>query len=103
MIAAGAPVTAEDEDFLGLPGLLTPEQTAALLATRDVDLRRRVQAASRTGGSLLPDAQAQSIVVSPDRRTVYAALVGSQATVTAMGARPRPVAPITNCMTFCIM
>jgi len=30
--------------FLGLPGLLTPEQTAALLATRDIDLRRRVQA-----------------------------------------------------------
>lgn len=28
------------EDFLGLPGLLTPEQTAALLAKRDAELRR---------------------------------------------------------------
>jgi superfamily II DNA or RNA helicase len=45
-VATAEPVTAEDQDFLGLPGLLTPEQTAALLATRDSDLRRRVQAAS---------------------------------------------------------
>ncbi len=41
-------VTEDDQDFLGLPGLLTPEQTAALLATRDSDLRRRVQVASAT-------------------------------------------------------
>lgn len=33
--------TAEDEDFLGLPGLLTAEQTAALLARRDAAHRRR--------------------------------------------------------------
>lgn len=31
----------EDQDFLGLPGLLTPEQTAALLAQRDGELRKR--------------------------------------------------------------
>lgn len=36
---AGVTLTGEDEDFLGLPGLLTPEQTAALLATRDARLR----------------------------------------------------------------
>jgi hypothetical protein len=55
--ATTAVMTAEDQDFLGLPGLLTPEQTAALLATRDTDLRRRVQAASdsRSGGSLADD------------------------------------------------
>ena len=41
------PVTAEDEAFLGLPGLLSPEQTAALLAQRDSHLRRRVDAAGR--------------------------------------------------------
>ena len=46
MTLPGEPVTAEDQDFLGLPGLLTPEQTAALLAHRDSDLRRRVQAAA---------------------------------------------------------
>lgn len=31
----------EDSDFLGLPGLLTPTQTASLLAKRDEDVRRR--------------------------------------------------------------
>jgi len=42
---AGRDLTAEDEEFLGLPGLLTPEQTAALLATRDAELRRSRAAA----------------------------------------------------------
>jgi hypothetical protein len=32
----------EDLDYLGLPGLLTPEQTAALLARRDADVRARI-------------------------------------------------------------
>ena len=41
------PRSEEEEDFLGLPGLLTPEQTAALLARRDSDVRRRVSAASQ--------------------------------------------------------
>ncbi len=36
-----APLTDEDEDFLGLPGILSPEQTAALLARRDSAARRR--------------------------------------------------------------
>ncbi len=36
-----APLTEEDEDFLGLPGILSPEQTAALLAHRDSAARRR--------------------------------------------------------------
>jgi superfamily II DNA or RNA helicase len=35
----------DDADFLGLPGLLSPEQTAALLLRRDTDLRRRAAAA----------------------------------------------------------
>ncbi len=34
-------LTAGDEDFLGLPGLLSPEQTATLLATRDAQVRQR--------------------------------------------------------------
>jgi superfamily II DNA or RNA helicase len=55
-------VTTEEADFLGLPGLLTPEQTAALLATRDSDLRRRVQAASeRRVQSMTPDAHDQEV------------------------------------------
>ena len=39
--ADALPLTGEDEDYLGLPGLLSPEQTAALLFRRDADHRRR--------------------------------------------------------------
>ncbi len=55
-----APVhTAEDEDFLGLPGILTPEQTAQLLARRDSAARRRA------GGAAVPEAVAQEPVPAP--------------------------------------
>jgi superfamily II DNA or RNA helicase len=37
-----AALGAEDEDFLGIPGLLTPEQTAELLSKRDDELRLRI-------------------------------------------------------------
>ncbi|WP_343074750.1 DEAD/DEAH box helicase [Nakamurella aerolata] len=37
----------DEQDFLGLPGLLTPEQMAQLLARRDAQLRQRVDAAAR--------------------------------------------------------
>lgn len=37
-------LTAEDEDFLGFPGLLSPEQTAAVLASRDEQVRKHVAA-----------------------------------------------------------
>jgi superfamily II DNA or RNA helicase len=40
IVAEQQELTPEDEEFLGLPGLLTPEQTAALLAQRDAELRR---------------------------------------------------------------
>ena len=39
---ATEPLAAEEEDFLGIPGLLTPEQTASLLAKRDDELRLRI-------------------------------------------------------------
>ncbi len=42
VVAAPDQLTAEDEDFLGLPGILSPEQTAALLARRDTHARNRV-------------------------------------------------------------
>ena len=35
-------VQPEDEEFLGIPGLLTPAQTAELLAKRDDELRLRI-------------------------------------------------------------
>jgi hypothetical protein len=47
VIAATDELTEDDQDFVGLPGLLSPEQTAALLARRDVDVRKRVDAARR--------------------------------------------------------
>jgi superfamily II DNA or RNA helicase len=60
--AADFETTPEDEDFLGLPGILTPEQTAALLARRDSAARRKAgatvppvsgeAAAWRAGGDL---------------------------------------------------
>jgi superfamily II DNA or RNA helicase len=40
--APAGPLGAEEEDFLGIPGLLTPEQTAELLAKRDDELRERI-------------------------------------------------------------
>jgi superfamily II DNA or RNA helicase len=40
-------VDAEDEEFLGIPGLLTPAQTAELLSKRDDELRLRIAASHR--------------------------------------------------------
>ncbi|MGF7236566.1 MAG: DEAD/DEAH box helicase [Frankia sp.] len=54
--AAGVPRTgesgpdaasADDEDYLGLPGLLSAEQTANLLSRRDAEVRRRVAGSRR--------------------------------------------------------
>jgi superfamily II DNA or RNA helicase len=39
----------EEQDFLGLPGLLTAEQTAALLAQRDGELRKRASRSRQVG------------------------------------------------------
>jgi superfamily II DNA or RNA helicase len=47
VVAADAELTEDDADFVGLPGLLSPEQTAALLARRDADVRKRVAAVRR--------------------------------------------------------
>jgi superfamily II DNA or RNA helicase len=45
-VVASASLTEDDEDYLGLPGLLSPEQTAALLSRRDREHRRRAGAAA---------------------------------------------------------
>lgn len=52
---AGRPVSDEEEDFLGLPGLLSAEQTAALLSRRDEHLRARLAAVPD-----VPDAAGES-------------------------------------------
>ena len=41
VVASAYVVGEEDEEFVGLPGLLSPEQTASLLARRDASLRKR--------------------------------------------------------------
>jgi superfamily II DNA or RNA helicase len=46
-VVAAPASSPDDDDYLGLPGLLTPEQTAALLAKRDLEHRRRASAAVR--------------------------------------------------------
>ncbi len=43
------PLESEDEEFLGIPGLLTPAQTAELLAKRDDELRLKIAAQHRAG------------------------------------------------------
>ena len=75
----------DDEEFLGLPGLLTAEQTAALLARRDVYLRKRASA----GFTAVPpeaavDADATFEVVTALRREVN----GLVAQVSARTGRP---------------
>lgn len=47
-------LTDDDEDFLGLPGILTPEQTADLLARRDGHARQRA------AGTSLPQPSAEA-------------------------------------------
>jgi superfamily II DNA or RNA helicase len=47
VVAAADQLSADDEDFLGLPGILSPEQTAALLARRDAAARRRAVHAAK--------------------------------------------------------
>jgi superfamily II DNA or RNA helicase len=46
VVAQALSLSEDDEEFLGLPGLLSPEQTAALLARRDREHHRRAGAAA---------------------------------------------------------
>jgi superfamily II DNA or RNA helicase len=63
LAAAATPGSADEAgDYLGLPGLLTPEQTAALLASRDVEVRRRT--------SSLPPPEADDLVAPSTWREV---------------------------------
>jgi hypothetical protein len=59
--AGSVALTEDEEAFLGLPGLLSPEQTASLLAGRDAELRRRATEAGRTGDPLPSDDEPQSL------------------------------------------
>jgi superfamily II DNA or RNA helicase len=48
VVAGELELSDEDEDFLGMPGLFTPEQTATLLARRDAVARRRASDTAET-------------------------------------------------------
>ncbi|MBO0827429.1 MAG: DEAD/DEAH box helicase [Streptosporangiales bacterium] len=61
-------LTEDDEEFLGLPGLLSPEQTAVLLSRRDQELRRRTGTPTDSSGAE-PAAWEQAVVL---RREVNA-------------------------------
>ena len=48
-------LTDEDEDFLGLPGLLSPQMTATLLKAREVEVRKRTQPAEEATAASMAD------------------------------------------------
>ncbi|HEY2518959.1 MAG TPA: DEAD/DEAH box helicase [Streptosporangiaceae bacterium] len=96
---ATTPGSAEEEDFLGLPGLLEPEQVADLLRQRQAD---QLRARSRGQGGLDPDGPGPGApeTISPAGgaaagRTSVAGFgpgAGGRATMPA-GAVPGPGAP----------
>jgi hypothetical protein len=73
VVAAPEQLSAEDEDFLGLPGILSPEQTAALLARRDSAARRR---AAGTRSAPEPAAPPPAWRAGPQLRSEVNRLVG---------------------------
>ncbi|MDP9116149.1 MAG: DEAD/DEAH box helicase family protein [Actinomycetota bacterium] len=75
-------VTAEDEEFLGLPGILSPEQIAALLLRRDSAARRKADtsahapvsgegAAWRAGGELRREVNRMVAIVAARHGTPH--------------------------------
>lgn len=102
---SGYELTVDDEEFLGLPGLLTAAQTAELLARRDSELRRRVAkgraahlAATGTDGALVESEGVPSWRVTVELRREVNQLVGRLAARTgephaAVHARLRRAIP----------
>ncbi|MQA01885.1 MAG: restriction endonuclease subunit R [Streptosporangiales bacterium] len=62
----------EDEEFLGLPGLLSPEQTAMLLSQRDQEIRKRTGAADAPAETEAPPAWEQAQVVRREINSLVA-------------------------------
>ncbi len=83
-VVADLSLTGEDADFVGLPGLLSAEQTAALLSRRDADHRRRasstrVDEVATEAELVQADADAQSWRQAGDLRREINSLVGQLA------------------------
>ena len=72
VVAAPMAISEEDEEFLGLPGMLTPEQTAALLARRDTHARQRAS----TAAAVAPSAQTLAWRAGAELRREINRLVG---------------------------
>ncbi|MGH8960656.1 MAG: DEAD/DEAH box helicase [Jatrophihabitantaceae bacterium] len=72
VVAEPMPVSEEDEEFLGLPGILTPEQMAALLARRDTHARHR----ATTAADAPPSAEAVAWRAGAELRREVNRLVG---------------------------
>lgn len=72
VVAAPMEITEEDEDFLGLPGILSPEQMASLLARRDSANRLR----ATTAAEAPPSAEASAWRAGADLRRELNRLVG---------------------------
>jgi superfamily II DNA or RNA helicase len=71
-VVAPALLSEDDEEFLGLPGILSPEQTAALLARRDSEARKRAAGTE----SLQPSAEAAAWRAGAELRREVNRLVG---------------------------
>lgn len=102
-VVAAVSLTGEDEEFLGLPGLLSAEQTAALLARRDTEHRKRASI-TRVDDVITPDhldaadTEARSWRAAGDLRREINSLVGQLAARTgaphgAVHARLRKAVP----------
>ncbi|MCY7364192.1 MAG: DEAD/DEAH box helicase family protein [Frankiaceae bacterium] len=92
-VVASLELTGEDEEFLGLPGLLSAEQTAALLARRDTEHRKRASSTREQdapGEIALDDADARSWRAAGDLRREINSLVGQ---LVARTGAPHGVVP----------
>ena len=79
--ATVGPLDADSDDeadaYLGLPGLLTPEQTATVLASQDRELRRRTTDLSASSGvpSVSPSAWREAVSLRKDINSLVARIV----------------------------
>jgi hypothetical protein len=94
--AAGSP---EEEDFLGLPGLLDPDQVRTLLRKRqDAQLANRTQAADPQGngsqGRVTQAADSRSQAAGPGSQAAGPYAAGRPA-FASPGTSPAPGAPVT--------
>ncbi|TAM93809.1 MAG: restriction endonuclease subunit R [Jatrophihabitans sp.] len=94
VVAAPAALSAQDEDFLGLPGILTAEQTAALLARRDTHARQRASVVAATVPSAQGTAWRAGATLRRDLSRLVAVLAAREGTPHAqVHARLRRAVP----------